>query len=89
MYLEKSGNPDAESMFSLNDLATAHLSLTFLLAYHSSINFLLRLQSRVARWHIFKPNVKMWVNFGGTLKGRCWYILWPFGIFFQFWYAVP
>jgi hypothetical protein len=22
------------------------------------------------------------VNFGGPLNGKCWYILWPFGIFY-------
>jgi hypothetical protein len=26
--------------------------------------------SRVARWHIFNP---IWVNFGGSCNGRCWY----------------
>jgi hypothetical protein len=37
---------------------------------------------RVARWHIFKPKILIWVNFGGSCNGRCWYILWPFGIFY-------
>jgi hypothetical protein len=23
---------------------------------------------------------KIWVNFEGPLNGKCWYILWPFGI---------
>jgi hypothetical protein len=36
--------------------------------------------SRVARWRIFKPNIQIWVNFGGTCNGRCWYILWAFGL---------
>jgi hypothetical protein len=25
---------------------------------------------------------QIWVNFGGPLNGKCWYILWPFGIFY-------
>jgi hypothetical protein len=36
---------------------------------------------RVARWHIFKQKIQIWVNFGGSSSGRCWYILWPFGLF--------
>jgi hypothetical protein len=24
---------------------------------------------------------QIWVNFGGPLNVKCWYILWPFGIF--------
>jgi hypothetical protein len=52
--------------------------------------------SRVARWHIFKPKIPIWVNFGGSCNVRyisillvhsvyftdIWYILWPFGIFY-------
>jgi hypothetical protein len=37
---------------------------------------------RVARWHIFKPKIPIWVNFGGSRNGRCWYILWPIGLFY-------
>jgi hypothetical protein len=33
---------------------------------------------RVARCYIFKPKIPIWVNFCNV---RCWYILWPFGIF--------
>jgi hypothetical protein len=29
--------------------------------------------------HIFKPKIPVWVNFGGSCNGRCWYILRPFG----------
>jgi hypothetical protein len=29
------------------------------------------LGSRVARWHNFKPNIPIWVNFGGSCNGRC------------------
>jgi hypothetical protein len=25
--------------------------------------------------------IQIWVNFGGSRNGRCWYILWPFGLF--------
>jgi hypothetical protein len=40
-------------------------------------NFLitLPLMTRVARWFIFKPNIPIWVNFGGPWNGKCWYIL--------------
>jgi hypothetical protein len=36
---------------------------------------------RVARWFIFKPKISILLKFGGPLIGKCWYILWPFGIF--------
>jgi hypothetical protein len=38
--------------------------------------------SRVARWRILKPKIPIWVNFGGSCNGRCWYIIWPFGLFY-------
>jgi hypothetical protein len=43
-------------------------------------NVALNLKSwgRVARWHIFKPKIPIWVNFGGPWKGKGWYILYPF-----------
>jgi hypothetical protein len=41
-----------------------------------------KLRCRVARWHFLKPKIQIRVNFGGTFNGRCWYILWPFGIFY-------
>jgi hypothetical protein len=62
------------------------------------IGFEISRQSNVlggaARWHIFKPKVPIWVNFGGSCNGRYWYILWPFGqhilqpfgIFVPIWY---
>jgi hypothetical protein len=36
---------------------------------------------RVARWFVFKPKIQIWVNFGGSAIGRCWYILWTLGPF--------
>jgi hypothetical protein len=30
--------------------------------------------SRVASWHILKPKIIIWVNFGGSCKGRYWNI---------------
>jgi hypothetical protein len=41
-----------------------------------------RFFSRVARWYIFEPKTSIWVNFGGSLCGRCWYFLCPFGTFY-------
>jgi hypothetical protein len=38
-------------------------------------------QNRVARWFIFKPKSQFWVNFGWSWNGKCWYILWPVGMF--------
>jgi hypothetical protein len=35
---------------------------------------------KVARWFVFKPKIPIWENFGGPLNGKCWCILWPFGI---------
>jgi hypothetical protein len=37
-----------------------------------------------ARWFIFIPKIPIWVYFGGPWYGKCWYILWPFGIFKSF-----
>jgi hypothetical protein len=39
-----------------------------------------RCNNRVARWYIFKPKIQIWVIFLGAYNGRCWFILWPFGI---------
>jgi hypothetical protein len=37
---------------------------------------------RVTRWFVFKPQIPIWVNFGGPLNDKCCYILWSFGIFY-------
>jgi hypothetical protein len=37
---------------------------------------------RVARWFLFKPKIQIWVNFGGSCNGRCWYILCTLGPFY-------
>jgi hypothetical protein len=31
--------------------------------------------------YIFKPNITIWVNFGGSCNERCWQIRWSFGLF--------
>jgi hypothetical protein len=38
--------------------------------------------TRVARWYIFRPKFAIWVNFGGSCNGRCWYVLWTFGLLY-------
>jgi hypothetical protein len=38
---------------------------------------------RVARCFIFIPKIPIWVNFGGPWIVKCWYNLWPFGIFYD------
>jgi hypothetical protein len=55
-----------------------------------------RAQCRVARWNIFKPEILIWVNFGGTCNRSGWYIPWPFGQFYGhlvnfmvIWYTLP
>jgi hypothetical protein len=47
----------------------------------------------VARWHISKPKISIWVDFGGCFMAiwsillAFWYVLWPFGIdFMVVWY---
>jgi hypothetical protein len=37
---------------------------------------------RVARWFIFKPKIRICVDFGGHWNGKCWYILSPLEIFY-------
>jgi hypothetical protein len=37
---------------------------------------------RAARWHIFKPRNPSLGTFMGSCNGRCWSILWPFGLFY-------
>jgi hypothetical protein len=32
------------------------------------------LATRVARWHIFRPKIPIWVNLGWICNGRCWYV---------------
>jgi hypothetical protein len=27
----------------------------------------------VARWYTFEPKIPIWVNFGSSCNGRCWY----------------
>jgi hypothetical protein len=29
---------------------------------------------------VFKPKIPIWVNFGGSCNGSCWYILLSFGV---------
>jgi hypothetical protein len=30
----------------------------------------------------FQTKIPILVNFGGSCNGKCWYILWPFGLFY-------
>jgi hypothetical protein len=39
--------------------------------------------TRVARWFLFKPKIPIWVNFGELQIGKCGYISWPLGIFYD------
>jgi hypothetical protein len=54
--------------------------------------------SRLPDGIFFKPNIQNWVYFGWPSRifdshlvhrMAIWYILWLFGMFFPFWYAVP
>jgi hypothetical protein len=31
---------------------------------------------------IFQQKIPIWVNFGESFNGRCWYIVWPFRLFY-------
>jgi hypothetical protein len=33
-------------------------------------------------------NIQIWVNFGGTYSGKCWYILWTLGPFYGLLYIL-
>jgi hypothetical protein len=53
------------------------------------------LLARVARWYIFIPIILNWEYLGRPWNVKCWYILWPFGIFYgrleyfpDFWYIL-
>jgi hypothetical protein len=46
--------------------------------------YLQLLRARVARWHISKPKIPIWVNFGGYSNRRCWYSISPFGLFYGY-----
>jgi hypothetical protein len=61
-----------------------------------------RLLVRAARWHIFKPKIPIWINFGGfamedvgIFNGHLvyftatWYILCLLGIIMVIWYIFP
>jgi hypothetical protein len=45
---------------------------------------------------VSSQKIPIWVNFGGSCNGRCWYILWTFGLFCShlvyfmvIWYIFP
>jgi hypothetical protein len=51
-----------------------------------------RAETRVARWHAFKPKIPNSGKFWRALQWKMliyftafWYILWPFGLFYGFW----
>jgi hypothetical protein len=44
-----------------------------------------RVESRVARWFVFKPKIPIWVNFGRSCYIKSWYIFWPFCLFYGRW----
>jgi hypothetical protein len=31
-------------------------------------------RSRFDSWCVFKPKIQIWVNFGGSCNGKCWYM---------------
>jgi hypothetical protein len=52
------------------------------------------IKCRVARWYIFKPKIRLGVNFGVSCNERwdyilaIWYILLPFGNLVVIWYIL-
>jgi hypothetical protein len=45
-------------------------------------------QRRTARWHIFKPNISIWVNFGGPWNGKGCYVYVRTVDFVTVWYVL-
>jgi hypothetical protein len=43
----------------------------------------LAIANRVARWFILRPKIPISIHFGGPWNGKCWYILWQFGIIYD------
>jgi hypothetical protein len=33
----------------------------------------------------FQAKIPIWVNYGGSLNGKGWCIIWPFGIYVDIW----
>jgi hypothetical protein len=52
------------------------------LSVFTNVYSYLRLDSRVARWHVFKLKFLIWLKNGGTCNIRFWFILWPFCLFY-------
>jgi hypothetical protein len=42
---------------------------------------------RVARWFIIVPKIPIWAYLGEPRRGKCWYVLLPFGIFIM-WFCL-
>jgi hypothetical protein len=48
---------------------------------HVSLLMHLRRHTRVARWHIFKPKIPIWVYFGGPWNLKNCYNICPFALY--------
>jgi hypothetical protein len=55
---------------------------SYLAVSSGSISGLVKSQSGLPDGLVSNQKAKIWVNFGGPFNGNCWYILWPFGIFY-------
>jgi hypothetical protein len=70
------GKPNVRPLYSL--MCTAHKNAHCLPRYVQRSRcpgIKTRLvRTRVARWHIFRPKIPIWVNFGGSCNRRCWCI---------------
>jgi hypothetical protein len=56
-------------------------AVTYVIASNGSKSLTWKLvRCSVARWFVYKPKIQIWVNFEGPYIGKCWYILWSFGI---------
>jgi hypothetical protein len=102
IYQEKSGNPGPEASFldpkeekSADNFISSNSFLLLLETALRMLRFESQLKAGVARWYILKPNIPIWINFGGFCNGRCvytfghlvylaviWHVLLPFGIFY-------
>jgi hypothetical protein len=41
--------------------------------HHSHLSVVMSVVANVARWYIFTPKISIWVNFGKSCNGTCWY----------------
>jgi hypothetical protein len=83
------GNLECKFLFVVLDkilsfILSKHLSKNYFLGFKVDEDFPCKRQYpemiRDARWYIFKPKIRIWVNSEWSCNAMCWYILLPFGL---------